>query len=326
MTGLVGLALTGCGGSDNPEPSPGASEPAFDRQLEDARSVTAAGFPPAKGKTLRELAAEAETGPETPQAVVATSVFEPGENRLAFGVLDTEQRPVYGKTAVYIAPALDEPATGPYPAPADSLITEPRYRSRQAATEDTPLAAIYSAQARFPKPGRYAVLVMTKRGGKVMASALGVKVRPDSPIPEVGEKPPAVETDTLESVGNRNLLDTRDPPAPELHEASLKDVLGKKPVAVVFATPQLCVSRVCGPVVDIGLQMRAKYGDQMTFIHQEVYEDNQMDKGLRAPLRAFKLQTEPWLFTFDRDGRVAARLEGSFGVDAFEGAVKAALE
>jgi hypothetical protein len=79
-------------------------------------------------------------------------------------------------------------------------------------------------------------------------------------------------------------------------------------------------------VVDIELQMKSQYGERMTFIHQEVYEDNQVDKGLRAPLRAFNLQTEPWLFTFDRTGKVAARLEGSFGVTAFERAIRAALD
>jgi outer membrane translocation and assembly module TamA len=35
--------------------------------------------------------------------------------------------------------------------------------------------------------------------------------------------------------------------------------------------------------------------------------------------------TEPWLFTFSADGRVAARLEGSFGNNAFREAVEAAL-
>jgi hypothetical protein len=39
----------------------------------------------------------------------------------------------------------------------------------------------------------------------------------------------------------------------------------------------------------------------------------------------FHLRTEPWLFTFDRRGRAAARLEGAFGVNAFRRAVQAAL-
>ena len=38
--------------------------------------------------------------------------------------------------------------------------------------------------------------------------------------------------------------------------------------------------------------------------------DNDLEKGLRPPLRAFELQTEPWLFTVDARGWVAARLEG----------------
>jgi len=82
---------------------------------------------------------------------------------------------------------------------------------------------------------------------------------------------------------------------------------------------------VCGPVVDIAEQLRRSYGDRMAFIHQEVYNDNVVEKGLRPPLQTFHLRTEPWLFTIDRDGRVAARLEGSFGTEAFEEAVKAAL-
>lgn len=53
--------------------------------------------------------------------------------------------------------------------------------------------------------------------------------------------------------------------------------------------------------------------------------DNQIKKGFRPPLTDYKLQTEPWLFTIDRQGRVAARLQGSFGRQAFERAVKAAL-
>lgn len=109
-----------------------------------------------------------------------------------------------------------------------------------------------------------------------------------------------------------------------MHQANFSEVLGKRPVALLFATPQLCQSRV-GPVTDIELQLEAEYGDRMTFIHQEVYVDNDLNKGLRPQLRAFDLETEPWLFTFDERGRVAARLEGSFGIDAFRRAVVATL-
>ena len=103
------------------------------------------------------------------------------------------------------------------------------------------------------------------------------------------------------------------------------DVVGKKPVALLFATPQLCASRVCGPVTDMALQMQAKYGDRMTFIHQEVYVDNEVNKGLRDPLKQFNLPTEPWLFVVDAGGTITARLEGSIGIKQFEDAVKSGL-
>jgi hypothetical protein len=102
-----------------------------------------------------------------------------------------------------------------------------------------------------------------------------------------------------------------------MHKENFADAVGKRPVALLFSTPQLCQSRVCGPVTDIALQLEAECGDRMTFIHQEVYVDNELQKGLRPQLRAFHLETEPWLFTLDKEGRIAARLEGSFGVTGF---------
>jgi len=110
-----------------------------------------------------------------------------------------------------------------------------------------------------------------------------------------------------------------------MHETDLREVAGKQPVVLLFATPALCQTRVCGPVVDIAAQLKKKYGDRVAFIHQEVYVDNMVKKGLRPPLESFNLRTEPWLFTLDADGRVAARLEGSFGNRAFERAIEAAL-
>jgi hypothetical protein len=61
------------------------------------------------------------------------------------------------------------------------------------------------------------------------------------------------------------------------------------------------------------------------FIHQEVYVDNDPNAGLREPLQAFRLRTEPWLFVVGADGKITARLEGSFGIDAFEDAIKTGL-
>ncbi len=81
------------------------------------------------------------------------------------------------------------------------------------------------------------------------------------------------------------------------------DVLGKRPAALLFATPALCHSRTCGPVTDLAVQLEDEYAERMTFIHHEIYVGNDPNKGLRPQLRAFGLETEPSLLTFDREGR-----------------------
>ena len=57
-------------------------------------------------------------------------------------------------------------------------------------------------------------------------------------------------------------------------------MLGKKPVVLLFATPALCQSRVCGPVTDAAEQVKQEFGDRVAFIHQEVYNNNRSTTAL----------------------------------------------
>ena len=321
---LLVLPLAACGeekaasgGQDKTNPESAA----FQANIRLAQDVESGDFPSPRGKSLEQLAAKLP-----PVNVgLATSVFTPGKNRLGFGVIDQKQSFVYGKTAVYLARTPKGEVLGPFPAPADPLVVDAPFRSQGAAEETADVAAIYEARVKLPSPGRWYLLAMTKVRGKTYGAAGELKVAASSPIPDVGEPAPRVKTDTLvDSGGDIKSIDTRVPPD-DMHDTDLRDVIAKKPVALLFATPALCESRVCGPVVDIAAQLKKKYGDRVAFIHQEVFVDNMADKGLRPPLKAFELQTEPWLFTLDAEGRVAARLEGSFGNGAFERAIKAAL-
>jgi hypothetical protein len=325
-TALVTLLLTGCGGDSgttgNAKPPPGVSKSRFPALLADAAKVTKADFEPAAGHTLSQIAATAKS---QAQLGFASSVIEPGANRIAFGVIDQQNNFLYGRTAVYVARTQNSPARGPFVAPADTLVTKPAFRSQTAASESSPIAAIYSANVTFPKAGKQIVLVMTKTPQGIAGGLAPLTVK-DSKLPRVGQKMPPIDTETIgDAGGNEASIDTRIPPAPELHQQHLKDVLGKKPVALLIATPQLCQSRVCGPVVDIELQMKAEFGDKVAFIHQEVYKDNTVSKGLRDPLLQLHLETEPWLFAIRKDGTIAARVEGSFGVNTFRKSVEAAL-
>ena len=93
---------------------------------------------------------------------------------------------------------------------------------------------------------------------------------------------------------------------------------------LLFATPALCQSRVCGPMVDIAEQVHSENPDDVAFIHVEVYNDNDPNKGIRPELRAYGLHTEPWLFVMDGSGRVSTRIEGAFSVGDLEAAVEKA--
>ncbi len=329
-TAAAMIALAGCGGdSDEPADPVGqvSEEGGLQERVREAAAPQESIFPTSEGKTLEQLAEEVRGGGAT-EVGLASSVFTTGgEDRLAFGVIDDEGQFVYGQTAVYAAPTPQEPAIGPFLAPADVLVTQGRYRSKQAATEADPFAAVYQAQIPFTRKGPWSILTVTREGNTWLAapSQINVTTPKADKIPDVGEPAPKVATDTMETAkGNVENIDTRVPPS-DMHESSLEDVLGTKPVALLFATPQLCQSRVCGPVVDVALQLREQYGDQVEFIHQEVYNDNDPKAGLRDPLAAFELRTEPWLFVIDADGNVTARLEGSFGLTAFEDAIKTAL-
>jgi hypothetical protein len=328
---LVSLLVAACGGKKEPTTPSDAvqnvpSENGVRDNVKKASEPTADEFPAADGATLQELASKLAAGP---QLVLASSVFtSPGDSRMAFGMINDDGTPVYGPTAIYVAPTPDAKAEGPFVAPADVLLTDKRYRSKQAATTTDPFVAVYGADIKFPKKGKYAVLGVTKKADGSLTGATGqidVSSVDADPIPGVGDKAPKVHTDTLDSAkGDVSKIDTRVPPS-DMHAVDFADVVGKKPVALLFSTPQLCQSQVCGPVTDMELQMKSKYGDRMEFIHQEVYVDNSIQKGLRKPLQEFNLRTEPWLFVVNAKGIITARLEGSIGVTQFENAVKSGL-
>lgn len=59
--------------------------------------------------------------------------------------------------------------------------------------------------------------------------------------------------------GNVGAIDTRVP-HDDVHRVDFHDVVGKRPVVLLFSTPQLCQSRVCGPVTDLELELEHTYG------------------------------------------------------------------
>ena len=102
-----------------------------------------------------------------------------------------------------------------------------------------------------------------------------------------------IHTPTAEDVGgDLTKIDTRQPPSTQ-HEVDFADVLGKEPIVLCFATPALCTSRVCGPVVDIAEQVKSERPDDAAFIHMEIYNDNDVNKGPREQVQTTACRPSP---------------------------------
>jgi hypothetical protein len=318
LLALVALLLfAGCGGGDDSAEEEAPPAP----RAED--------FPKADGKGLDDLMAELGGGPAGSGLVLAPSglEFRTGDARVGFALFRPDRSQVTdASVAIYVARPGGAPARGPYLARYESLEVKPQFQSRQTSADPDAAKSIYTAEVPFEEPGRYQMIGVAKQGGKLVVATTpmaGIEVKKASgdPIPAVGERPPAIHTPTKDdAAGNIASIDTRLPPS-SMHDADFADVLGRKPVMLLFATPQLCQSRVCGPVVDIAEQVKAETDADVEFIHMEVFRDNRIDRGLRPQLAAFRLRTEPWLFTFDRSGKVAARIEGAFSERELEDAI-----
>jgi hypothetical protein len=305
--------VSGCGEDgeeDGAQPPPPVAEPAD--------------FPKPRGQTLAELRRGLGPGPVLSPSV---SVLEPGRNRLGFGLFDRARAQIAdAPVALYIAWVPGGQVRGPIPARYESLAVEPQFQSKSVASDPDAARSVYVAEVEFPRPGVYEVLGAVRLDERLVATdRVAVRVVRDSPVPEVGEKAPRTATPTRESVGGAiDKIETRVPPD-TMHDVDFADMVGKKPAVLLFATPALCQSRVCGPVVDLAEQVKADHGDA-AFIHMEIFRDNELEKGFRPQVREWRLPTEPWLFTVNRKGRIAARIEGAFSAGELERALDAATK
>jgi hypothetical protein len=265
--------------------------------------------------------------PEGPILTSTVSLLEKGTNRVGFALFDAARTQLSGAAvALYVARPDGTGVRGPFVARSESLAVKPAFASRTTADDPDAAKSVYVADVPFAREGKVTVTALVRLDGRLMRTApepMTVGARGATP-PGPGDRAIAVDTESLASAGgDLSRIDTRLPPAPELHRENLRDVLGKKPAVLVFATPQLCQSRVCSPVVDVALQVKSVAGDGVAFIHQEIFKDNKVERGVRPPLAAWRLATEPWTFVIDRDAIVRARFEGPMSARELQRAVDA---
>ena len=318
LASLLVLAAAGCGDDGGDGGSGGAGAGGGSGQVAQKTN-----FPRAAGKTLSELRQGLGPGPVLAPTV---SVLTPGQNRYGFALFDRARKQIAdAPAAIYLAPSGGGAAQGPFYASAESLAVAAPYQSQTVKNDPDTARSIYVAKLPFKKPGNWEVMGVVKLDGRLVATdPAPAPVTRDDPVPAVGQKAPRIVTPTVASAGGDvKSIDTRVPPG-TMHEDNFADVVGKKPILLLFATPALCQSRVCGPVVDIAEEVKASHKGDTSFIHMEIYNGNELEKGFRPQVGTYGLPTEPWAFAIDRQGKVAARLEGAYSADELAGAVKTA--
>jgi hypothetical protein len=253
--------------------------------------------------------------------VAGTSDYARGPARVVFLVIDSQSRAIEAPRArVWVSRSLDDE---PF------LETTARLENvgvpgvSEAAAGD--VTHVYVARFRVPEAGKY-VLVAEPVGAEIQG-ALDLEVAEEPKAPDVGEDAVPSRTPTIASTGGDfAALTTRTPPDVGLLRDSVADSLDDRaPFVVAFATPKFCMSRACGPVVDVVDHVRKRLAKSpVRFIHVEIFEDNQPPE-LNRWVKEWKLPTEPWVFVVGRDGTIKARFEGSVSVAELEAAVRAKL-
>ncbi len=135
-----------------------------------------------------------------------------------------------------------------------------------------------------------------------------------------GDAFPNIVTPTPDDSAGVDTLCTRKP-ACQLHTTTPADLLGKQAFALLIATPELCATAYCGPVLETLLGVVEQY-PEIGFIHGEVYANvdevggNYTDPAIElAPhVKALDLEFEPALYFVNAQGVIVDRLDNVFDI------------
>ena len=154
------------------------------------------------------------------------------------------------------------------------------------------------------------VAEITGADGSTTRSDFVVEVREQSKAPGIGDLAPASRNRTLATEPDISLLTSADEPDPDLYQLTVADAIQTgRPTVVGFLTPAFCQTQWCAPVLDSLEAVKSETGDAVNFIHIEVYDDFQELTPVKE-MAEWGLDTEPWVFVLDADGRVMFKFSG----------------
>ncbi len=251
-------------------------------------------------------------------AIMVSSDLAAGPNRVAFALVDRDNRPVPAQNAqvraLYTPPNADQPVEKqtslaqflPWPPEGSNrgvFVTNITFDQPGAATPDHP--GLWELE----------ITAVTDNGPTVHAkTALRVTTEPSTPA--LGAPAPRSLTPTARDTTDLATITSAPNPDPELYQLSVHQALDAGlPLVILFSTPAFCVSATCGPQLEILSSLKDRYRGQANFIHIEVFANPHLIQGDRLAAQRvpavdeWGLPTEPWTFIVDKKGRIAAKFE-----------------
>ena len=298
---------------------------------------------PSRRRALARRGARSGRAPPNSSSPRRRSVFYKGENRFPFGVFEKDRTQVAdAEVALYFAKvpkvnpkaekegakgaearaqikALEEPATGPFPASIESLATQPAFRA--ADDQRRPRRGDGRLLDRHRLPQRRRVADRGRDQGRRRAerdaAAQRRRRRGPSASRGSGQKAPLIHTPTAGRRRRRPLEDHDADPARHPEQGRLRR----------RARERTDRPLVCDPPVlpESGLRpgrRRGRAGQTALRRQGGLHPHGDLRRQRPAPSRSGRrcgpstCRREPWLFAIDSDGTIGEVLEGAFGVDA----------
>ena len=253
---------------------------------------------------------------------LASSDLAIGENRFAFGILDSALSPVRVPEATTTFVYLDSTPQRVRANAKAEFIRWPAGRT-----------GVYVANVSFDRSGRWGLVVeFMGEDDALRVGRVGFVVDQESSSPMLGQPAPLSRNKTARDVSDLRDVTTALVPIPDLYQMTVSEAVSSgRPTVVTFATPSFCQTATCGPQVTVVASLNEKYKGKANFIHIEVYDnpneiEGDLSRGRLSPLlKEWGLLTEPFTFVLDGDGLVASKFEGFVTAKELEAALAEVL-
>jgi len=238
---------------------------------------------------------------------------QPGPQPYAFDLVTRQNRLVTGGTArVWLFENGGGRGRGPIPA---TWYPFTGYEATHDRSPKSDLPGIYLATIDPDTAGIWEVGALVTAGSTTVVGTAALQVTDATVVAAVGTRAISVQTPVATTTAKLEQICTRTPVC-HLHSISLADALTNgKPTVACFATPLLCESRLCGPVLDEVILVAEKHGSKANVIHVEEFLPGPSLSPPAATLenqspgfKAWGFTSEPWVIVIDRKGVIRGRL------------------